>query len=325
MYKIIGGDRKVYGPVSDNELRRWISEGRLNGQSLVQPEGAAEWTPLASLPEFAEALGVPPGPAPVPPALPVNPQALSAEVLSRQPSLDVGQCLAQSWRLFTANFGLFFGAAFLVWLIGVVCEWIPVVKWGYLLVRGPLYGGLYLLFLQRIRGREATVGDAFAGFRQEFLQLMLAGVVSSLLAGIGFLFCVLPWVYLVVAWAFAVPLVADKKLEFWSAMELSRKAVTRVWFQVFGLMLLAWLPVILATLVVDAKIGVIIFSTLHQVLGSGPPDPERMSQTLTQVLKSTVPYWAIAKFVLLLNLPFALGALMYAYEALFGSRPTAAS
>jgi len=34
---------------------------------------------------------------------------------------------------------------------------------------------------------------------------------------------------------------------------------------------------------------------------------------------------AIMKVVLLLNLPFALGALMYAYESLFGTRtaPTA--
>jgi hypothetical protein len=29
--------------------------------------------------------------------------------------------------------------------------------------------------------------------------------------------------------------------------------------------------------------------------------------------------------VLLLNLPFAVGALMYAYESLFGTRPTSAA
>ena len=41
---------------------------------------------------------------------------------------------------------------------------------------------------------------------------------------------------------FSVPLVADKQMEFWSGMELSRKVVTRVWFQIFALVLVAFLP-----------------------------------------------------------------------------------
>src|SRR5438105_2078355 len=56
MYKIIGGDRKEYGPVSVDELRHWIAEGRLNGQSLALAEGSVEWRTLSSFPEFAEAL-----------------------------------------------------------------------------------------------------------------------------------------------------------------------------------------------------------------------------------------------------------------------------
>ena len=42
-YKIIGGDGQQYGPVTAEELRQWIAEGRLNGQSLVQSEGASDW------------------------------------------------------------------------------------------------------------------------------------------------------------------------------------------------------------------------------------------------------------------------------------------
>src|SRR2546425_1488313 len=73
MYKIIGGDQKEYGPVSADEVRRWIAEGRLNRQSRVQPEGSAEWQPLGGFPEFAEALraqagtAVPPSGEPMPP------------------------------------------------------------------------------------------------------------------------------------------------------------------------------------------------------------------------------------------------------------------
>jgi len=56
MFKIIGADGGVYGPVGADEIRQWISEGRANGQSLIQTEGDPEWRALGTAPEFAAAL-----------------------------------------------------------------------------------------------------------------------------------------------------------------------------------------------------------------------------------------------------------------------------
>jgi hypothetical protein len=64
-YKIIGADQKEYGPVTADEVRKWLVEGRANAQTLVQVDGGA-WKPLASFAEFAS--DVPSSPAP-PPAL----------------------------------------------------------------------------------------------------------------------------------------------------------------------------------------------------------------------------------------------------------------
>ena len=41
-----------YGPVSPEQLRQWIAEGRANAQTLVQAEGSADWKPLGQFPEF---------------------------------------------------------------------------------------------------------------------------------------------------------------------------------------------------------------------------------------------------------------------------------
>jgi hypothetical protein len=41
---------------------------------------------------------------------------------------------------------------------------------------------------------------------------------------------------------------------------------------------------------------------------------------MTHIAKLSIPLALLSKFILLLNLPFALGALMYAYESLFGTR-----
>ena len=52
-YKLIGADGRLYGPVSAEQLRQWIAEGRANAQTQTLAEGAAEWKPLGALPEFA--------------------------------------------------------------------------------------------------------------------------------------------------------------------------------------------------------------------------------------------------------------------------------
>lgn len=55
MYKVIGADGREYGPVSPEQLRQWIADGRANAQTMVLVEGSVDWKPLGSFPEFAEA------------------------------------------------------------------------------------------------------------------------------------------------------------------------------------------------------------------------------------------------------------------------------
>jgi hypothetical protein len=71
MYKIIGADQKQYGPVSADELRQWIAEGRANAQTLIQAEGQPDWRPLSSFPEFATAAQPIPSGIPLSSAMPV--------------------------------------------------------------------------------------------------------------------------------------------------------------------------------------------------------------------------------------------------------------
>lgn len=52
MYRIIGSDGKEYGPVSAQQLREWIAQGRVNAQTQVLLEGTTEWRPLSDFPEF---------------------------------------------------------------------------------------------------------------------------------------------------------------------------------------------------------------------------------------------------------------------------------
>jgi TM2 domain-containing membrane protein YozV len=87
MYKIIGADGQQYGPISLEQMRRWIAENRVNAQSLVQPEGAQEWKPLSTFPELAPdpKSTAPPGPA-VPPTIGAVAPTLAARASNKIPA-----------------------------------------------------------------------------------------------------------------------------------------------------------------------------------------------------------------------------------------------
>src|SRR5437773_9969168 len=83
MYRILGADRKEYGPVSADNIRVWIREGRANGQTLACSEGGAG-QPLSSFPQCAQALAAAPAPpspvrGPVPPTARVSTPAQLAQ------------------------------------------------------------------------------------------------------------------------------------------------------------------------------------------------------------------------------------------------------
>jgi len=53
MYRIIGVDGREYGPFSGDQIRQWVAQSRANASTPARAEGAAEWKPLGSLPEFS--------------------------------------------------------------------------------------------------------------------------------------------------------------------------------------------------------------------------------------------------------------------------------
>jgi len=82
-------------------------------------------------------------------------------------------------------------------------------------------------------------------FASEFLigQLGIVGIIASqlviillttpLTVGLMILLIV-PGIYLSIAYAMALPLMAEKEMGIWESLETSRKAITKKWFPFFG-------------------------------------------------------------------------------------------
>jgi uncharacterized protein DUF4339 len=263
MYKIIGADQKEYGPVSAEQLRQWMAEGRVNAQTLVRAEGTTEWKPLSTFPEFSDVpqTAIVPGPsAPGAGAASVVPEGV---VLGRDYELDIGSCITRSWDLIKQNFWPVVGIFFLIWLITAAVNQVvglagrPAIRSMVVnhqisasgiaivlftsLLGSPVYtllsAGVIKYYLKLIRAEGPTIADAFAGFSPIAGQLILLGLVTAILNLIGLALCIIPGIYLSVSWIFAVPLVIDRGLNFWEAMEFSRRVVGKHWFITFAFVL----------------------------------------------------------------------------------------
>jgi serine/threonine protein kinase len=232
-------DEVVMQALEKNPRQRYQSVGEMKTavETIAAATGAAP-----------RAAGASPNSGPEAP--PVNPETLAAEILARDYQIKIGDCLRRSWKLVKENFWLLVGSTALVMVLlsavsgsdraaSAVTGNRVVLNLGVIgvLLMGPFMGGLFSLFLKRLRNQPATIESAFAGFKKPFLQLLLAGLVSSVLTGLGFVFLVLPGIYLLVAWFLTLPLVIDQVLDFWPAMELSRKIVTKHWWQFLAFLL----------------------------------------------------------------------------------------
>jgi predicted Ser/Thr protein kinase/type II secretory pathway pseudopilin PulG len=173
-----------------------------------------------------------------------NAEAFTQAALSRDYSLNIMDCLNRGWNLVISDFWPMVGVSALIWLLSRLAA-SSIVG---IIVSAPLAGGLWLYFLNRIRGRAVTLEMAFSGFKVAFLQLLLVGVVSKVLTALGIICLILPGLYLAVVWTFAVPLVADKGLEFWPAMELSRKIIAKSFFISKHFWKFAWFLLVLVLL-----------------------------------------------------------------------------
>jgi hypothetical protein len=171
---------------------------------------------------------------PQPLAPPAEPSS-SARTLAMLP---LGNYIKIGWDLFKQYPYGFISFCLLNILFQVILHALPVLGW---LVSGAvspaLLMGNFIVAAKLLHRQTPHFGDFFAGF-SFFWPLLLVSLVTSLLIGIGMILLIIPGIYLSVGYLFASTLVVDRRLDFWAALELSRRTVTPLWFGCFAFLLL---------------------------------------------------------------------------------------
>lgn len=153
--------------------------------------------------------------------------------------VNIGEYLGRGWDLLQPKLGIFAGYVLVLFGIGLALSFVPFVV-GLIvntIISPPLYAGLFIVAHKLILEEPVEFGDFFKGF-EKFGVFLAAGLVSSLLTFLGTLLCIIPGIYLGIAYSFTLLFIIDQGLEFWPAMENSRKLVTRNFFPMFGFLLL---------------------------------------------------------------------------------------
>lgn len=167
---------------------------------------------------------------------------------SRGYTLDISFILKKAVGIFRMkpDFFLLYTALFIL-----------VQPLGGILLAGPLSIGFLVMAHRLDKGKEIDFARFFDGF-YAFIPLLLAYVLTSLITITGYFLFVIPGIYFSVVYLFALPFVYFKKKDFWDAMELSRKLISREWFSFFGFILLLALLNILGAL----AFGIGLFFTI---------------------------------------------------------------
>lgn len=134
-----------------------------------------------------------------------------------------------------------------------------------------LTAGLLYMGVKRLKGDVIRWQHLFSGFEVSG-KVIITWLMSLILIFIGYLLLILPGIYLTVGYGLALPLVVDKRLSPWQALETSRKAIHKVWWKFFALMLVMTLITFVAAiplgigLIWVAPMGVVLCGVLYKTI-----------------------------------------------------------
>jgi uncharacterized membrane protein len=155
---------------------------------------------------------------------------------------DIGACFNVAMATLKRDFLNIVLSNFVIGLvITLVCGLglIPFIGWiAMILLIPPLVIGFIRFNAKCVRGQPAALGDCFSGF-DVFGTSVLSYILLVLLVLVGTVLCILPGIYLAIAYVFVWNLLADRKGSAWECLEMSRQAVTAHWGWALLLMLVA--------------------------------------------------------------------------------------
>tara|TARA_R110002072_G_scaffold72923_1_gene174003 strand:+ start:938 stop:1669 length:732 start_codon:yes stop_codon:yes gene_type:complete len=127
----------------------------------------------------------------------------------------------------------------------IILQILAAVYW--LLVFSVVKYGGNLMYLRAIRNEKFEISEMFDGFKKNYINIILANLLTFAIIGLGFVLLIVPGIILACRLAFVSYLVMDKNMEPVTAIEKSWEMTKGHGWQIFGMGLLV-IPIVIGGL-----------------------------------------------------------------------------
>lgn len=139
----------------------------------------------------------------------------------------------------------------------------------YAMMMSAVYGYIKLFIQHGPQG--FTVNDVWAQIAKNFLNSMLAIFVIGLVVGIGFVFCILPGIYLGVALSIVLCIMIFEEKSFTDAFGRSIKLINKSWWQTFAVIIITTIIMYMLMLLLSVPSLLFGFKSFFMNIKSGQP------------------------------------------------------
>lgn len=133
---------------------------------------------------------------------------------------QTGRWISEAWNAVTSEW-LMFGLLTLVFVL--ISGAVPLILQGAMIV------GIHIVCWRKLAGGKADINDLFKGFNY-FVPSLAAVVLIAVFAAIGFVLCIIPGLVVLAMYKFTYLFIADRKMDFWPAMQASHAIVKQDYF-----------------------------------------------------------------------------------------------
>jgi hypothetical protein len=192
--------------------------------------------------------------------------------------LAIGDVLGEAWNLYTKFLGRFFMTALVVFAVLDLLSALAAKAAGDSLAAGLFWSLVAALIgivgyfwvqaalVETVRdvrdGRaDRTIGETFATVRPRLPAVIAAGIVAAIGIAIGLVLLIVPGLYLLTIWSMLIPVIVIEERRAGEAFTRSQDVVRGHGWQVFGLVLVTFLLVAIASGVIR-----LVFAPLPEFL-----------------------------------------------------------
>jgi hypothetical protein len=183
--------------------------------------------------------------------------------------VTVGGVLGEAWNLYKRFLGRFFLTALIVFavldLISALADqaasdtWSSALLWGLIAALVSVVGYFWVqaALVETVHdvrdGRaDRSIGETYRAVQPQLPAVVIAGILAAIGITIGFILLIVPGLFLLTIWSMVIPVIVLERRSTGEAFSRSREVVRGHGWSVFGLVIVTFLIVAIASGVIRA-------------------------------------------------------------------------